>query len=635
MLCVPLGFSQTPNLRITEEVAKFEAAAFKRSLKGTTINRSYRGFFDVTKQSIDIKVNPGIRFIEGAVTTTFTIIEGGYNEIELNCSDSLKVSSVLLDGNSAEYSAGRDFLVIKSSNELVPETNHVLQITYSGIPPATRAFETDTNNYGDTVMWTLSEPYGAKDWWPCKQDLADKFDQLDMRVTVPKKYKVAANGLLQSITPIGLNDLQYHWKHNYPIVTYLVAFAVADYVVMTETLDLKEGELEFVNYVYPQDSATAAEDLREFKNTMDLFEDLLGPYPFRKEHYGHAQFGWGGGMEHQTMSFMNNFQYPLVAHELAHQWFGDHVTCGSWEDLWLNESFATYFEGLTVERFQSKALWDYWKVLKTNNITKKPDGSVFVTDTNNINRLFNGRLTYNKGAYVLNMLRWQVGDSTFFAAIRNYLSDPNLAGGYARTSDLQSHMEAISGQNLQNFFDIWFLGEGYPTYQVNWNQQQDSTLNLTVNQSTSHPSVPFYAMPLPIRAEGWTRDTVLRLDHTFSGESFSAKIPFQVIKVVMNHDLWLLTGENQVIGLRENMLEAQVSIYPNPAKDRIYLEGLEASNTEIEFKLFDTFGRLVITQTIKPNTNPIELDVHTLKPGFYLLKAITENGPISQEIIVH
>ena len=412
MLCVPLGFSQTPNLRITEEVAKFEAAAFKRSLKGTTINRSYRGFFDVTKQSIDIKVNPGIRFIEGAVTTTFTIIEGGYNEIELNCSDSLKVSSVLLDGNSAEYSAGRDFLVIKSSNELVPETNHVLQITYSGIPPATRAFETDTNNYGDTVMWTLSEPYGAKDWWPCKQDLADKFDQLDMRVTVPKKYKVAANGLLQSITPIGLNDLQYHWKHNYPIVTYLVAFAVADYVVMTETLDLKEGELEFVNYVYPQDSATAAEDLREFKNTMDLFEDLLGPYPFRKEHYGHAQFGWGGGMEHQTMSFMANFNHGLVAHELAHQWWGNRVTCKSWNHMWLNEGMATFMSAAYNEyRFgQSKYMADIGSYQKVYESIRNKGGDRPLVFNNWINPSGDDRnLVYFKGAYVMHLLRMELG----------------------------------------------------------------------------------------------------------------------------------------------------------------------------------------------------------------------------------
>ncbi len=583
------------------------------------------------------QVDPAVHFISGHIDCFFAPSQSGFSSMQFDLDSMMTVDSIMYRGSAINFSQpSRYILEVQFPSSLPSSSTDSVSIYYHGVPDSSGfgSFATELHNGNTPIMWTLSEPYGAQEWWPTKQDLNDKIDSIDVYVTCPVGNKVAGNGKLMSETIQG-NELVTHWRSRHPIAAYLVAIAISNYSSFTHVAQLSNGPVPILNYVYPQDSATAYPLAAATVQIMEFFDSLTIPYPFDNEKYGHAQFNWGGGMEHQTMSFMNNFQYPLVAHELAHQWFGDHVTCGSWEDLWLNESFATYFEGLTVERFQSKALWDYWKVLKTNNITKQPGGSVFVTDTNNIGRLFNGRLTYNKGAYVLNMLRWQVGDSAFFAAIRNYLSDPNLAGAYARTSDLQWHMEASSGQNLQNFFDIWFIGEGFPTYQVSWNQQMDSTLNLTIHQTTSHPSVPFYKMPVPIRVEGWTQDTILRLDHTFSGESFSAKIPFQVIKVVFNHDLWLLTGENQVIGLRENILDAKVRIYPNPAQDNIYIEGLEKSNTEIEFQLFDAFGRLVSIQAITPYTDKIELDVHSLKPGFYLLKAMTEDGPISQEIIVN
>ena len=225
-------------------------------------------------------------------------------------------------------------------------------------------------------------------------------------------------------------------------------------------------------------------------------------YPYSKEKYGHAEFGWGGGMEHTTMTFMGGWNRGLIAHELAHQWFGNKVTCGSWEDIWLNEGFATYLAALVIENFDGETSFKAWRSSSINYITSQSSGSTFVTDTTSVNRIFDGRLSYNKGAMILHMLRYKLGDDPFFQGIKNYLADPKIAYGYARTIDLQRHLEAVSSIDLTEFLNDWFLGEGYPTYQVTWYQNPtNKEVQFTVNQNQSHSSVSFFEMPLACKSK--------------------------------------------------------------------------------------------------------------------------------------
>ena len=166
-------------------------------------------------------------------------------------------------------------------------------------------------------------------------------------------------------------------------------------------------------------------------------------------------------MEHQTNSFIVSPNENLMAHELAHQWFGDKITCGSWQDIWLNEGFATYLSYFYFEKGDPAGHLNRLKNL-SNAITSVPGGSVWVEDTTNVGRIFSSRLSYNKGAYLVHMLRWVLGDTSFFRGVRQYMNDPKLAYGFAITEDLKRNLEQVSGKDLTEFFNDWFKGQGHP-----------------------------------------------------------------------------------------------------------------------------------------------------------------------------
>jgi hypothetical protein len=354
---------------------------------------------------------------------------------------------------------------------------------------------------------------------------------------------------------------------------------------------------------------------------------LFITYPFHEEKYGHAQWGWGGGEEHQTMSFVSNFGWTLLSHELAHQWFGDLVTCGSWEDIWLNEGFATYLEGLSRERFLGIDSWNAWKTSRVNTIISQAGGSVKVNDTTSVNRIFNGRLSYSKGAYLLHMLRWKLGEEAFYEGIRNYLYDKEF--DYAKTRDLQAHLESTSGQDLREFFADWFEGQGYPSYLVTWEQEGDQMM-CRVEQTTSHPSVDFFEMPVPLRLSGNGTDTTIRLEVTGNGQVFTIPVAFEVDLVEFDPDLWLISRDNivqqgivsSVDGLHD---DAQVLLYPNPADEVLHLE-IKSPNSASSYRwqVFNHLGQGVANGECTQVVNTI--NVGTLAPGLYAVLVSDHTG---------
>ncbi|MFN4123386.1 MAG: M1 family aminopeptidase [Flavobacteriales bacterium] len=591
---------------------------------------------DVHHYACHWKVDPEIKYIEGEVCISFIWKTSG-NSFFLDLSDALAVNSVEKDGISLPFTHQNDRLTIFFDDVEEGRSDRVC-IRYEGEPETTgfgSFVQYQTLNDGP-IIWTLSQPNGAKDWWPCKMTLNDKTDSIDIYIEHPPQYKAASNGLLHSEIQQNGNVIT-HWKHRYPISTYLIAFAVAGYNVYSDMLHRPNGDsLEVLNYVFPSWEDYARANTPLTVEMIALFEQLFGPYPFYSEKYGHAQFAWGGGMEHQTMSFMGDFDIFLNSHELAHQWFGNAVTCSSWNDIWVNESFATFCTGLAFEFLRSEAEKLNWRKLYIELATSQPDGSVYVYYPNSTAEIFNFRLTYVKGAMVLNMLRWNLGDEVFFQALKNFLSDENLKFNFANTQQLQQHFENAANQSLERFFDQWIFKEGFPEYSIQW-FQKDEKLYLQVIQSTSHESVAFFDLPLPFLVKGSNGETKsLRLQHDFSRQVFEVDIDFPINEIVFDPE-YLILAKHQIFQMATpSSLDLDYLVYPNPSNGQFQIRPNRDGAFIHSIKIMGTDGRLIqVFDAHQAQSNPIEFTVNSnLSAGVYLLHIEANTGVYQKRLII-
>lgn len=585
--------------------------------------------YDLTHAELRLDVDPADYFIAGKVTLTVTLLETT-STVYFDMANELEATSVKRNGNNLTFSeTGNNELQINFPSAVTAGTSVSLEITYSGVPPVNgfESFAAETHA-GTPVMWTLSEPFGARDWWPCKQDLNDKMNSVDVYITAPSAYRGVANGMEQSFVDNGNGTKTVHFFHNYPIPAYLVAFAVTNYQIYQQTAGI-QTTFPIINYLYPENYSSAVNQLAETPPIMDLYETLFEPYPFRNEKYGHAQFGWSGGMEHTTVSFMGAFNRSLIAHELGHQWFGDKITCGSWNDIWLNEGFAEYLSGLVVENFDGNNSFISWKGSKINSITSQPNGSVYLSDTEaeDVFRIFSSRLTYNKGSMVVHMLRFKLGDALFYQGIRNYLQDPALAYKYAVTEQLKGHLEAVYG-DLDEFFNDWVYNEGYPTYTIsaqNWGVGQ---ARVVIQQTQSDSSVSFFEMPVPIRftgAGGQTYNTVL--NNTTNGQVFIIPVPFTVTGIQFDPEKNIIS-KNSTAALSNDSftLEEAIAVYPNPAEDLVAIQ-MPSNVTLLNVEVYNNLGQQVATKSTS------SFSVSDLATGAYILKINTSEGVIHKKII--
>jgi hypothetical protein len=320
----------------------------------------------------------------------------------------------------------------------------------------------------------------------------------------------------------------------------------------------------------------------------------------------------------------------LIAHELGHQWFGNKVTCGTWKDIWLNEGLTEYTAGIVVEELDGAAAFVSWKNGKISNITSQTAGAVYLTDAEalNVGRIFSGRLSYNKGSMVTHMLRWKMGDTAFFQALINYLNDSNLAYGYAITTDLKAHLEAVHGSSLDEFFNDWVYNQGYPTYTItaqNWGAGQ---AKIIVNQTQSDPSVAYFEMPLEIRLSGAgaaTQDVVI--NHTGNGQEFIVSVPFVVTGVTFDPNKHIISKNNVATLASEAFdLDQSISIYPNPANDILHI--MTPTTVQLEkVEIFNALGQLVAQK------KDHDFSISELASGMHLLKITTSEGVIHKNFI--
>ncbi|MBI3193722.1 MAG: M1 family metallopeptidase, partial [Ignavibacteriae bacterium] len=470
-----VGFSQEPFHGDDEKILiKNEIERYKhRFVTQQTTLADER--YDVTYYQLNIIVTTSPQYISGSVLMKAFGKQNGLTTITLDLMNSLTVDSVIVDSTNVGFTQQSSSFDVTLDRTYNFDEELEVKIYYHGVPGNSGfgSFEFSSHQ-GTPWVWSLSEPYGAKDWWPCKDHPADKADSADILVTCASPYKVGSNGKLLSVVDNGNGTSTHHWKESYAISTYLISIAITNYAQFSNWFHYSPTDsMEVLNYVLPEQLASAQANLPRTVDMLEIYSDLFGLYPFITEKYGHSQFGWGGGMEHQTMTSLGGFSEGLVAHELAHQWFGDMITCRNWPNIWLNEGFATYLEALYYERrYGATAYWG--SITAEMNSAKTAVGSIYVRDTNNIGNLFNGSLVYAKGATVLHVLRHVIGDTAFFTSMYNYANDPRFKYGTAVTADFQSVCETVSGKDLDYFFNEWIYGEKYPKYLFGWSVQANS-----------------------------------------------------------------------------------------------------------------------------------------------------------------
>ena len=624
-------FSQTAESEFDKMVLSESKSA--ASTMNVQVNPNTQNY-DITYHELRFTVNPNNSpaAISGVVKTTFTAL-ANMNSITFDMATQLVVSSVTMNSINLTFSQSNYELNINFPSTITTGTSTSVIITYAGIPPTAEGAFTRGTHAGTPIIYTLSEPFGARDWWPCKQDLNDKINSFDMYITAPSTFNSVSNGLEQSRIVTGANATT-HFKHLYPIPAYLIVLNITNYVVYNQQAGLgtlASPYFPIINYLYPESNTiTIQNQLGVTPGIMNLFESLLVPYPFRNEKYGHAQFGWGGGMEHTTVSSMGSFGRDLISHELAHHWFGNKITCGTWKDIWLNEGLTEYMSGLVHEQ-DGPSNFVTWKNNKITSITSQPGGATYLSDAGalSVNTIFSSRLTYNKGAMITHMLRWKLGDVKFFQALKSYLADPALAYGYAITANLKSHLEAAdNGNSLTEFFNDWLINQGYPTYTItaqNWGAGQ---AKIIVNQTQSHASVSFFEMPLQIRLTGSGSQVLdVIVNNTNNAQEFIVSVPFVVTGVVFDPNKHIISKNNTATLGTENFdMNSAISVYPVPSENELTIQF--PNNVSLyKVEIYNNLGQLLKTDFKNV------IDIYGLPSGVHFLKIDTSEGLFHKNFI--
>ncbi len=441
---------------------------------------------------------------------------------------------------------------------------------------------------GYSVLSSMIQPFFAHEWFACKQSLTDKADSAYVYITTVDSLKVASNGVLTHIDSISNPGFKrYEWKTRHTIDYYLICFAVAGFVEYsfyakpTNYLNQfgQQDSILIQNFLSPGNSSTTTKNnILTTKNIIEKYSQEICLYPYSNEKYGH--YAWNTtfvGMEHQTMSGMNNFASDLVAHELMHQWFGNNVTCLKWNDIWVHEGFAQYSQFLVQQWFSSyistnqisffhfKALFNtsintgnYYNGTKTKSLYIL-DSEISSTNlTSNTNRIFDSPITYNKGASVVHMIRYILQkqlntDTVFFKVLRNYIQ--NFSDSVATGNDFKTILEDVSGLSFTNFFNEWYYGAGYPKYNIRWYQKTaNDSLYLSLEQitpATGGVVTPYYTTPIELslyRQNGI--DTIVTIYPTAITSTFSIYVSDSIHKIAIDTADYILDDPNNKLNVK-------------------------------------------------------------------------------------
>ena len=633
-----------------ELCSKSKSEFFKKMMTGK--NAQYPGdeTIDITYYKLELNIDEQAHILTGATTVEGRSSVSNLNSFFLDLRDNMTVDSVFSGSSKLSFTHRSDKLNITLPTQINRDESFAVKIFYSGTPDPSGfgSFVFTTKANGKPAIWSLSEPYGSSDWWPCKDTPADKADSSDVWITVIKTLIPVSNGKLMDVVDLDTKH-RYKWKNHYPIAQYLISVAIADYEIFTDYFEYAPGKsMPVVHYNFPEYYDAQIADQKRTTEMLKIYSDLFGLYPYIDEKYGHAQFGWGGGMEHQTVSSMVGFSEGLIAHELAHQWFGDKITCKDWENIWLNEGFATYCESLFLEAKYGKSAY---KTSVNNDMdrARKAKGSIYVADISNEGEIFNGARSYSKGGTVLHMLRGVLGDSLFFKGIYNYINDPQLAYGVATTEDFKAIMEQTSGENLNYFFSEWIYGANYPDYTIAWSKEPAGTneYNVNINISQIQGNKPLYfTMPVEIRVNFANSDTTVRLFNNLIDQKFSFTVIKQPISITFDPNNWILKSYSVITDIDDKDIPTEFELaqnYPNPFNPSTIIQYSvppvmkNANSTNMKLKVFNSLGesvRTLIDAEQEPGEYSVEFNAAGLASGVYYYRLTAGNYTSTKKMII-
>jgi len=591
--------------------------------------------YDVKYYGLDVEVDNTSDYILGEATILAEVLDEPMDVLTLDLYDGLEVEEVEVNGTGAGFSHEGEKLQVTLAESAAAGSLLTVKVRYSGNTGSGMAREID-QNWNVAVTYSSTEPFYAKDWFPCKQDLEDKADSVHVNITTPFHLKGVSQGLLTATTYFPSGKVRYEWKSRYPIAYYLISIAVADYVEYN--VEAHPGGLSspiFIqNFVY--DRPGCLETYREGINVtvpiMELYCERFGPYPFRDEKYGHYLWPRGGGMEHQTMTGMGNFEFYLVAHELGHSWFGNYVTCETWQDIWINEGFATFAGYMATEALgpeYAPGERDY----RFNSALEEPDGSIFipVAQVQNVSRIFSSSLSYNKGMAMIYMMRYELqDDELFYRIFREFLA--RHANGTATGLDFKAVLEDLSGKDFTDFFDQWYFGAGYPIYGASW-EQDGSQVTLHVTQHGSSVQTPLFRMSMEYRLSWAGGDTTVRVFHDEAEESYVFEVPGEVTGIEIDPENHVL---NRVEGAVQKKTALHLEVYPNPVNDHFSFHVDGEQLTDIRMELYTFSGQLVHSSFHEGVMPGQTHDIRTgnLEAGIYFLRITYGSQTETKKIIV-
>jgi aminopeptidase N len=602
------------------KTARVHFSKQSEALRLKSSNDPLTGQTDVLHYRLDFEVVPETRYLSGSNTMTVSTLVHGVTAFRFWLHNALSITAVEVEGEAAEWQRlDPEVIEVSLGKAFARGESFELHVDYEGSPVAggwmSIVFE---SHRGTPVVSTLSEPWYSYTWWPVKEDSRDKATG-ELLITVPDELTVVSNGVLSGEDNLSGGRRRFHWSTDYPMSPYLFAFSATRYNTFGDNYVHPGGSMPVEFFVYPS-SDTAGNRARWLLSVdmLSAFGDLFGLYPFIDEKYAIYEFPWGGGMEHQTASGQGGFWESLTAHELAHQWWGDMVTCATWSDIWLNEGFATYSEALWLEHRSGTS---DLPALRTAMFERRPryfDGSVYVNDPSNVSRIFSADYSYRKGAWVLHMLRYVIGDEGFFDVLEGYRD--RFEYRTATTEDFRGVAEEVSGQDLGWFFDQWVYNGGAPAYRYGWRelvldgkQYLEVYLEQAQDESVFQMPVTIETLELGVRH----RYTVWNDERS---EHFLIPVSAPVDDVGLDPDGWILTRSRSVGAFAEGPpkvvavdpapgstvragtpLEIAISFHEDVIVDGSYFSLRRTGRSEVELELTydaETYTASLVTKGV-------------------------------------